>query len=73
MPIAKPDTARTPRGIPVVIAVLSNDQGGSLTVAGYTLPTYAEAAMFLSVCAALFLTLSMVAVMNRSIAGREST
>ena len=39
MPIAKPDTARTPRGVPVVIAVLSNDQGGSLTVAGYTLPT----------------------------------
>ena len=39
MPIAKPDTARTPRGVPVVIAVLSNDQGGSLTVVGYTLPT----------------------------------
>ena len=27
---------KTPRGVPVVIAVLSNDQGGSLTVAGYT-------------------------------------
>ncbi len=39
MPIAKPDTARTPRGVPVVIAVLGNDEGGNLTISGYTQPT----------------------------------
>ena len=39
MPIAKPDTARTPRGVPVVIAVVANDEGSNLTVSGYTQPT----------------------------------
>ena len=39
MPIAKPDTARTPRGVPVVIAVLGNDEGGNLAISGYTQPT----------------------------------
>jgi len=38
VPIAKPDTARTPRGVPIVIAVLANDEGGGLTVSGYTQP-----------------------------------
>ncbi len=40
-------------------------------VVGFDVPTYAEASMFLSVAAALFLTLGMVAAMNRSLAGRE--
>ena len=39
VPIAKPDTARTPRGVPVVIAVLGNDEGGNLAISGYTQPT----------------------------------
>ena len=38
MPIAKPDQARTLRDVPVVIAVLGNDEGGNLSVSGYTLP-----------------------------------
>ncbi|MGD9740982.1 MAG: cadherin-like domain-containing protein, partial [Bauldia sp.] len=39
MPLANPDTARTPRGIPVVIAVLANDEGGNLAISGYVQPT----------------------------------
>lgn len=39
MPFAKPDTARTPRGVPVVIAVLANDEGSSLAISGYSQPT----------------------------------
>ena len=38
MPIAKPDHARTLRGVPVVIDVLANDDGSNLSIAGYTLP-----------------------------------
>lgn len=51
-----------------------NGQRGShfRSAAGYDLPTYVDASMFVSVTAALFLTLSMIAVMNRSIAGREA-
>ena len=38
MPIAKPDQARTLRDVPVVIAVLGNDEGSNLSISGYTLP-----------------------------------
>ena len=38
MPIAKPDQARTLRDVPVVIAVLGNDEGSNLSIGGYTLP-----------------------------------
>jgi Bacterial Ig domain/Domain of unknown function (DUF2341) len=38
VPIAKPDHARTLRGVPVVIDVLANDDGSNLSIAGYTLP-----------------------------------
>ena len=38
MPIAKPDYARTLRGVPVVIAVIANDEGSNLSIGGYTLP-----------------------------------
>ena len=38
MPIAKPDHARTLRGVPVVIAVIANDEGSNLSIGGYTLP-----------------------------------
>ena len=38
VPIAKPDYARTLRGVPVVIAVLANDEGSNLSIGGYTLP-----------------------------------
>ena len=39
MPIARPDTARTARGVPIVIAVVANDEGGNLMISGYTQPT----------------------------------
>jgi hypothetical protein len=41
-------------------------------VFGFDLPTYGEASMFVAVAIGLFLTLSMVAVMNRSIEGRDT-
>jgi hypothetical protein len=38
VPIAQPDLARTLLGVPVVVAVLSNDEGAGLAVVGYTRP-----------------------------------
>ncbi len=41
-------------------------------VRNYDLPTYGEAALFLSVVVAAFLVAAMVAVMNRSVEGKEA-
>ena len=38
MPTAQPDLARTLTGVPVVVTVLSNDEGAGLAVVGYTRP-----------------------------------
>ena len=45
MPIAQPDHARTLRDLSVVIAVLGNDEGSNLSVAGYTLPPWGTLAL----------------------------
>ncbi len=42
-------------------------------IVGFDLPTYGGAATFVSVVIAVFLTLAMVAAMNRSHAGRENS
>jgi hypothetical protein len=39
VPIARPDLARTLLGVPIVVTVLSNDEGAGLAVVGYTSPT----------------------------------
>ena len=38
MPNAQPESAQTQLGVPVTIAVLANDTGAGLTIAGYTQP-----------------------------------
>ena len=40
MPTATADTAATPQGVAVTIAVLANDEGDTLTVTGYSAPAF---------------------------------